>query len=84
MWINLCPFIQEAYQQCLTSGMITSMQGWYAKSNLFAGLMTNKDSDNNTADTIAETIDSHMANLTVQTTATLNKQAMQTNLSLNS
>jgi hypothetical protein len=33
MWINLCPFIQEAYQQCLLSGTITSTQSGYAQSN---------------------------------------------------
>jgi hypothetical protein len=82
MWINLHPFIQEAYQQCLTSGTITSTQSGYAQSNRFAGLATNEDSDNNTADTISETIDLHMANLTVQTTATLKEHVMQTHASL--
>jgi hypothetical protein len=46
MWINLCPFIQEAYQQRLASETITSTQCGYAKNNHFAGLTTNKDSDN--------------------------------------
>jgi hypothetical protein len=81
-WINLHPFIQEAYQQCLTSGTITSTQGGYAQSNRFAGLATNKDSDNNTADTIPGKINLHMANLTAQTATTLNKQATQMNASL--
>jgi hypothetical protein len=45
-WINLCPFIQEAYQQRLTSGTFTSMQSGYAQCNHFASLATNKDSDN--------------------------------------
>jgi hypothetical protein len=74
MWINLRPFIQEAYQQRLTSETITSTQGGYAQSNRFAGLATNKDSEDDTADTITGTINSHMVNLTAQTTATLNKQ----------
>jgi hypothetical protein len=82
MCINLRPFIQEAYQQCLTSGTITSTQSGYTQSNLFAGLATNKDSDDDTADTIAGTINSPMANLTAQTTATLNKHTTQTNASL--
>jgi hypothetical protein len=82
MWINLYPFIQEAYQGRLTLGTITSTQGGYAQSNCFAGLATNKDSDNDTADTIARTINLHIAYLTAQTMATLNKQAMQTNASL--
>ncbi len=78
MWINLHPFIQEAYQQHLTSGTITSTQSGYAQSNSFAGLATNKDSDDDTdtADTIAGTIYLHMANLSAQTMATLNKHAM--------
>ncbi len=79
MWINLRPFIQEAYQHRLISGTITSTHSGYAQSNRFAGLATNKDSDNNTANTIAGTIDLHMANLSVQTIA---KHAMQTNASL--
>jgi hypothetical protein len=79
---QLHPFIQKAYQQCLTSGTITSTQGGYAQSNRFAGLATNEDSDDNTADTITEKINLHMANLTAQTMATLNKQAKQTNVSL--
>jgi hypothetical protein len=58
------------------------MQVGYAKSNRFAGLATNKDSDNNTVDTIEGTINLHMANLTVQTMATLNEQATQMNMSL--
>jgi hypothetical protein len=81
-WINLHPFIQEAYQRRLTSGTITSMQGGYAQSNHFTVLVTNKDSGNNTADTIAGTINLHMANLTAQTTATLNEHATQMNASL--
>jgi hypothetical protein len=59
-WINLHPFIQEAYQQRLTSGTITSTQSGYAQSNRFASLATNKDSDDDTADTIAGTINSHI------------------------
>jgi hypothetical protein len=45
------------------------MQGGYAQSNRFAGLATNKDSDNDTVDTITRTINLHMANLTAQTTS---------------
>jgi hypothetical protein len=82
MWINLCPFIQEAYQRCLTSGTITSMQSGYTQGNRFAVLATNKSSDNNTVDTITGTIHLRMANLIAQMAATLNKQATQTNTSL--
>jgi hypothetical protein len=81
-WINLRPFIQEAYQQCLTSGTITSTQNGYTQSSRFAGLATNKDSDDNTAGTIAGTINLHMENLTAQTTATLNEHAMLMDASL--
>jgi hypothetical protein len=40
MWINLHPFNQEAFQQCLTSGTITLTQSGYAQSNRFVGLAT--------------------------------------------
>jgi hypothetical protein len=58
------------------------MQSGYTQSNCFAGLATNKDSDNDTADTITGTIHLHMANLSVQTTATINAHTMQINASL--
>ena len=51
-WINLWPLIQEAYQRCLTSGTITSAQGEFAQNNRFAGLATDVDSDDDTAETI--------------------------------
>jgi hypothetical protein len=62
--------------------MITSTQSGCTQCNCFASLATNKDLDDNTADTIAGTINLHMANLTAQTTATLNEHATQTNASL--
>jgi hypothetical protein len=81
-WINLRPFIQEAYQRCLTLGTITPAQGGFAPTNRFSGLTTNKDSDKDTAETIPGTINLHMANLTAQTAATINEHATQTNVSL--
>ena len=81
-WINLRPFIQEAYPRRLTSGTITSAQGGFAQNNRFAGLATDVDSDDDTAETIAGTINSHMVNLTAQTAATINEHATQTNASL--
>jgi hypothetical protein len=81
-WINLRPFIQEAYQRRLTSGTITSAQGGFSQNNRFAGLATDVDSNDDTAETIAGTINSHMANLTAQTAATINEHATQTNASL--
>ena len=81
-WINLRPFIQEAYQRRLTSGTITSAQGGFTPANRFAGLATDGDSDDDTAETIAGTINSHLANFTAQTTATINEHASQTNASI--
>jgi hypothetical protein len=74
-WLNLRPFIQEAYQCCLASGNITTGQGGYASCNHFAGFAKNAAEDdvldNDTAKTITTTINSHMANLSVQTAASL-------------
>jgi hypothetical protein len=86
-WLNLCPFIQEAYQRCLASGTITAGQGGYASCNRFAPLQANNAmednvSDNDTAETITTTINSHMANLLVQTAASIEANATQINASL--
>ncbi len=81
-WINLQPFIQEAYRRRFTSGKITSAQGGFTQTKRFAGLATEVDSDDDTAKTIAGTINSHMANLTSQTAATINEHATQMNASL--
>jgi hypothetical protein len=63
-YVNLRPFIQAAYQHCLASGVITATQSGYALNNCFAGLTTTDEvSDNGTADTIVESIQTHMANL---------------------
>jgi hypothetical protein len=82
MWINLQPFIQEVYQRRLTSGTITSAQGRFTQTNRFAGLATEVDFEDDIAETIAGTINSHMANLTSQAAATINEHATQTNASL--
>jgi len=50
-------------------------------TNGFAGLTINEDSDEDTAKTIAGTINSHMANPIVQTAATISEHAMQKNAS---
>ena len=81
-WINLRPHIQEAYQQRLTLGTVTSAQGGYAQNNQLAGLTRNEESTNNTADTIADTITTHMAKLSKMRTASINKHTTQTNASL--
>ncbi len=63
-FVNLCPFIQAVYQRCLTSGVITATQSGYASNNCFAGLTTkDNSSDDGTANTIVESINTHMANL---------------------
>jgi hypothetical protein len=87
MWLNLCPFIQEAYQHRLALGTMTAGQGGYASCNRFAPFQANNAteddvSDNNTAETIATTINSHMAILSAQTAASIEANATQINASL--
>jgi hypothetical protein len=63
-WLNLRLFIQEAYQHCLALGAMTAGQGGCASRNHFARLSAVDDVlDNNTAETIAGMLTSHMANL---------------------
>ncbi len=85
-WLNLCPFIQEMYQHCLASGNMTTGQGGYTSCNRFAAFANNVAEDdvldNDTADIIAITINSHMANLSMQTAASLEANTMQINASL--
>ncbi len=65
---------------------MTTGQGGYVSCNRFAGFANNAEEDNvlddDTAETIATTINSHMANLSVQTAASLEANAMQINTSL--
>jgi hypothetical protein len=87
MWLNLRPFIQEAYQHWLALGTMTAGQGGYTSCNRFTPFQSNNAtddniSDNNTAETIAFTINSHMANLLAQTAASLEANATQINASL--
>ena len=64
-YYNLRPFIQAAYQRRLASGVITATASGYASNNQFAGLTADdKASDDDTAETIIESIISNMANLT--------------------
>ncbi len=86
-WLKLHPFIQEAYQCCLALGTITAGQGGYASCNRFAPLQANNAMENNvlknnTVETIATTINSHMANLSAQTAASIKTNATQINASL--
>jgi hypothetical protein len=65
---------------------MTTGQGEYASCNRFAGLVNNAAEDdvldNDTAETIATTINSHMANLSMQTAASLEAKTLQINASL--
>ncbi len=86
-YLLFCPFIQDTYQRSLTSGTITTRQGGYASYNRFTGLTTDDDvSDNNTTETIAGTISSHIANLSAsisaQTTVLNNANTSLINASL--
>jgi hypothetical protein len=84
-WLNLRPFIQEAYQHCLASGQMTTSQGGYTSRNHFAEFANATDkevSDDDTAKTITTTINSYMANLSVQTAASLDANATKINASL--
>jgi hypothetical protein len=84
-WINLRPFIQESYQRRITPRTMTSVQeGYSGGGNRFAGLTTADEdiSDDDTAETIAGTINWHMANLSLQTAATLEASRTQVNASL--
>ena len=63
-YFNLRPFIQAAYQCRITSGTVTAAAGGYGMNNRFAGLAADDDvSNGGTAETIVESINTHMANL---------------------
>jgi hypothetical protein len=86
-WINLHPFIQEVYQRCLQSRTMTNSQGGYAFRNRFAPFQANRAmedevSNNDTAKTIAGTINLHFANILVKTTASITANALQVNVLL--
>jgi hypothetical protein len=72
-------------QKRISSGTMTSAQGGYSGGgNRFAGLTTADEDvlDDGTAETIAGTISSHMANLSLQTAATLEASRTEVNASL--
>jgi hypothetical protein len=86
-WLNLHPFIQEAYQRRLALGTMMAGQEGYTSCNRFAPFQANNTTDNDildndTAETIAITINSHMANLLAQTAASLKAKGTQINKSL--
>ncbi len=64
---------------------MTSAQGGYTgEGNRFTGLTAKEDNvaDNDTAETIAGTINLHMANLSLQTAATIEASRTQVNATL--
>jgi hypothetical protein len=84
-WHNLHPFIQEAHQNCLHLGTMTARQGGYSSQNRFAGFTTMAKeyaSNNDTAKTIAGSINSYFANLSAQMTASIKVNTSQVNASL--
>jgi hypothetical protein len=83
-WLHIRPFIQEAYQRRLHSGAITTGMSGYSTPNRFAGLSMNmdEDSDDDTAETLADTVNTQLANLSAQTNATLDANATHFNTSL--
>jgi hypothetical protein len=87
-YVNLHPFIQARYQHGIVSGVITDTQSGYALNNCFAGLTaTDKVSDNGTANTFVDSLNTHMANLDVsvllQTTTSNNANTAIFNASMN-
>ncbi len=89
-YFNLRPFIQATYQRRLASGLITAAASGYATNNRLAGLAAEDDkndvSDAGTTETIVNTINTHMANLStsvlMQTTASNETNAAQLKTSM--
>jgi len=62
-WMHIRPFIQEAYQQGLQSGITTAVLSGYASINRFAGLTEIDEASNDgLVETLAGTITTHMVN----------------------
>jgi hypothetical protein len=81
IWLHLHPFIQMAYQRHLQTGNTTAAQGDY--TNRYTGLSAEDEVyGNDTAETIAGMINLHMANLSAQTTASIEASTAQINVSL--
>ena len=81
--MHIGSFIQEAYQQCLQSGVTTAALSGYASINRFARLAEiDETSDNGSVETLAGIITTHMANLSVQTATSINANTTQMNASL--
>ena len=81
--MHIRPFIQEAYQRRLHSGVTTAALSGYASINRFAGLAeTDEALDDGLVETLAGPITTHMANLSAQTAASINANMTQMNASL--
>jgi hypothetical protein len=77
----------HTHQHCLASSLIATTGSGYASNNQFAGLTANNEaSDDGTAETIVESINSHMANLTAsvitQSNAANNANTTMFNMSM--
>ena len=78
--MHIRPFIQEAYQQRPQSGVTMALLRGYASINRFVGLAEiNEASNNSLVETLAGTITTHMANLSVQTAASIEANKIQIN-----
>ena len=77
------PFIQEAYQCCLQSGVTTAALSDYASINRFAELAEiDEASVKSSVETLAGTVTTHMANVSAQTAASIDTNTTQMNASL--
>ena len=81
--MHIHPFIQEAYQRRLQSGVTTAALSGYASINRFAGLAEiDEATDDGSVETLAGTITTHMANLSAQTATSINANTTKVNASL--
>ena len=81
--MHIRPFIQEAYQRRLQSGVTTAAVSGYALINRFAGLAEIDEASNKgSVETLAGTITTHMANLSAQKAASIDANTTQMNASL--
>ena len=74
IWINLKPFIQEAYQHRLNATTNTTGQHGYVQ-NGYAILKVNKDDDHELDDDVA-TVTTHLAAMTTQSQLTATSMAV--------
>ena len=79
-WMHIPPFIQEAYQRRLQSGVTTDALSGYASINRFAGLADIDEAlDNGLVEMLAGTITTHMTNFSAQTAASIDANTTHMN-----